>query len=193
MIMRTTFNMAVLAVLLVAASSPCFAFWSVGPVSKEQAKELGIEIRSKPSGPHAVWVELEFKPEGRLREFSHADLRISEGEKVLVRAALREDRSKPGRVAVSFTSDRAQLNKITLWLFVANMMPGGTIHELQVEDFLELAQRGDDYPDEISQQLFDLPWACTGKARGCVAGSAAGAGPGEKILPVGLLPFSSNP
>jgi len=81
-------------------------------------------------------VELEFKPEGKLRSFSHVDLRISEGEKVLVSAALREDRSKPGRVAVSFASDRAQLDKITLWVFVANMMPGGTIHELRMKDFV---------------------------------------------------------
>jgi len=54
MITKTTFNRSVLAVLLAAASSPCLAFWSVGQVSKEQAKELGMEIRSKASGPHDV-------------------------------------------------------------------------------------------------------------------------------------------
>ena len=138
MIMKTTFSMSVLAVLLVAASSPCFAFWSVGPVSKERAKELGMEIRSKAYRTNAVWVELEFKPEGQLKSFSRVDLRINEGEKVLVSAALREDRSKPGQVAVSFTSDPAQLDKIALWVFVANMMPGGTIYGLRVKEFVEL-------------------------------------------------------
>ena len=138
MIVKTTFNMSVLAVLLVAASSPCFAFWSVGPVSKEQAKELGMEIRSKAYGTNAVWVELELRPEGKLKSFSHVDLRISEGEKVLVTAALREDRSKPGRVAVGLVSDRTQLDKTTLWVFVADMVPGGTIYELRMKDFVDL-------------------------------------------------------
>ena len=59
--MKTILNMSVLTLLLVAASSPCFALWRVGQVSKEQAKEVGMEIRSKASGTNAVWVGLEFK------------------------------------------------------------------------------------------------------------------------------------
>ena len=137
-ILKTIFNISVLTCLLLAASSPCFAAWSVGQVSKEQAKELGMEIRSKANSTNAVWVELEFKTEGKLKSFSHVDLRISEGEKELVTATLREDRSRPGRVVVSFTADHAQLDKITLWVYVADMMPGGTIHKLRVKDFVEL-------------------------------------------------------
>ena len=136
--MKTTLKISVMTFLLVAASSPCFALWSGGRVSKEQAKELGLEIRSAANGTNAVWVELEFKTEGKLKSFSHVDLRISEGEKELVTATLREDRSRPGRVVVSFTTDRAHLDKITLWVYVADMMPGGTIHKLRVKDFVEL-------------------------------------------------------
>jgi len=136
--MKTILNISVLIFLLVAASSRCFALWSGGQVSKEQAKELGMEIRSKANDTGAFWVELEFKPEGKLKSFSHVDLRISEGEKSLVTATLREDRSKPGRVVVSLTADRACLDKITLWVYVADMMPGGTIYQLRVKDFVEL-------------------------------------------------------
>ena len=135
---KTITNISVLTFLLVAASSPCFAAWSIGQVSKERAKELGMEIRSKANGTNAVWVELEFKTGGKLKSFSHVDLRISEGEKSLVIATLREDRSRPGRVVVNFTADRAHLDKITLWVMVADMAPGGTIHELRVRDFVEL-------------------------------------------------------
>ena len=56
-------------------------------------------------------------------------------------ATLREDRSKLGRVVISFTADRAYLDKITLWVYVADMMPGGTIYELRVKDFVELELR----------------------------------------------------
>jgi len=137
-LLKPILNISVLTSLLFAAPSPCFAFWSIGQVSKEQAKELGMGIRSKASGTNAVWVELEFKTEGKLKSFSRVDLQISEGEKELVTATLREDRSRPGRVVVSFTADRAYLEKITLWVYVADMMPGGTIYQLRVKDFVEL-------------------------------------------------------
>ncbi|MHC4403877.1 MAG: hypothetical protein ACYTG0_29825 [Planctomycetota bacterium] len=132
---------SVLAVLLLVAPSPCFALWSIGQVSKERARELGMEIRSKAAGPNAVRVELEFETEGKLKSFSRVDLRINEGEKWLVTATLRENRSRPGRVVLSFAADRAHLDKITLWVMVPDMMPGGTIYELRVKDFVELGKR----------------------------------------------------
>jgi hypothetical protein len=121
--------------------------WSIGQVSEERAKELGMEIRSKAAGPNAVRVELEFKTEGKLKSFSRVDLRINEKDKSpltatpLVTATLRENRSRPGRVAVSFAADRAHLGKITLWVMVPDMMPGGTIYALRVEDFVERDER----------------------------------------------------
>ncbi len=135
--MKAIFNISVLAVLLVVAPSPCFALWSIAPVSKERAKELGMEIRSKAAGPNAVRVELEFKIEGKFQSFSHVDLRIGEGGKSLVTAPLQENRSKPGRVIVSFAAERAQLDKLTLWVMVADMVPGGTAYELRVKDFVD--------------------------------------------------------
>ena len=71
--------------LLVFAPSRCFALMTVQEVSKERAKELGMEIRSKAAGPNAVWVELEFKTEGELKRFSpennsRVELEIRDGE-----------------------------------------------------------------------------------------------------------------
>ena len=143
--MKTAISLAVLVVLLVAPGR-CFALWVTAPVSKERAKELGMEVRSTAAGPNQVRVELEFKTEGKFEKFSPqgkfqgfcgVELQIGEGKNPLVTAPLREDRSKPGRVAVSFTADRAQLEKLKLCVFVTES-DGGTIYQLAVKDFVEL-------------------------------------------------------
>lgn len=136
--MKMIFYISVLALLLLVAPGPCLALWSIAPVSKERAKELGMEVRAKAAGPDDVRVELEFATTDKFKTFSHVDLRIGDGGKSLVTAALREDRSKPGRVVVSFAADRAHLDKLTLWVMVADMVPGGTAYELKVKDFVDL-------------------------------------------------------
>lgn len=136
--MKTYLKLSVLTVLLMAASSQCFAMMSIGYVSKERAKELGMEIRAQANGPNEVWVELEFKTEGQLKNFSRVDLEIREGKKLLMGyAALKEDRSKLERVVVSFMANRAYLDKITLR--VVTGVPGDMAgYELRVKDFVDL-------------------------------------------------------
>lgn len=134
--MKTAFNIAVLAVLLITPNRS-FALWLIAPVSKEQAKELGMEVRSEVAGPNHVRVELEFKIEETFKDFSSVDLRIGEGDNPPLTAPLREDRSKPGRVIVRFTADRGQLEKIKLWVMVLGL-DGGSIYDLRVKDFVEL-------------------------------------------------------
>ena len=143
--MKTSLNISIVTVLLMAASSQCFALTFHVPVSKERAKELGMEVRTTATGPNHVSVQLEFKTEGRFEEFSpegkHKDysrveLRIGEGDDPSVTAPLREDRSKPGRVVVSFTADRTQLDKLKLWVVVPEP-DGRTIYDLRIKDFVE--------------------------------------------------------
>lgn len=134
--MKTIFHIAVLTFLLAVAPSPCFALWEIAPVSRERAKEMAMEVRSDSVGPNHVRVELEFKTDGELKNFSRVDLRIGEGDNPPVTAPLREDRSKPGRVVVNFTADRAQLDKLKLWVMVPGSL-GGTIYDLRVKDFVE--------------------------------------------------------
>jgi hypothetical protein len=149
--MKTAFSLAVLAVLLVAPGR-CFALWGVVSVSKEGSKKLGMEVRSAAAGNNQVRVELEFKTEGKFVEFSPegkfkarsgVEMRIGEGDNprlfgslASVIAPLKEDRSKPGRVVVSFHADRAQLDKINLWVMVPES-DGGTAYLLRVKDFVE--------------------------------------------------------
>jgi hypothetical protein len=135
--MKPIITISAVAVFFAVAPGPCFALWGIAPVSKERAKEMGMEVRSTAAGPNQVTIELEFKLEGALKNFSRVDLRIGEGDNPSVTAPLREDRSKPGRVVVSFTADRAQLDKLTLWVFVPESL-GGTIYDLRIKDFVDL-------------------------------------------------------
>ena len=148
--MKTLFGIAVLAVLLVAAS-PCFALNVTVPVSKEGAKELGMEVQTKTGfGSNHVMVQLEFKTEGNFEQFSPegkfkhrslVELRIGEGDYPEgdyppVTAPLKEDRSKPGRVVVGFAANRTQLDKLKLRVVVPNG-DGLIFYDLRVKDFVE--------------------------------------------------------
>jgi len=142
--MKSALTIAALAVLLVAPS-PCFALWMVASVSKEKAKEMGLQVSSEQAGQNQVRVELAFKTEGAFEEFGPAgkhkdrtgvELRIGEGKNPLVTVPLREDRSKPGRVVVSFCADRAQLDQIKLQVMVPDS-DGGTVYVLRVNEFVD--------------------------------------------------------
>ena len=131
--------------LLVFAPSRCFALMTVQEVSKERAKDLGMEIRAKANGTNAVWVELEFKPEGKLKRFSpennsRVELEIREAEESLVTAALQMKRPSPGHVVVSFVADRAHLEKTTLMVVVGSGQLSGGGYELRVKDFVDLGK-----------------------------------------------------
>src|SRR5690349_22647247 len=113
--MKTALRLLVLASLAVSMPIPCLALRSIGIVSKADAKEMGLEVRATPAGPEAAWLELEFKPEGKLKAYSHVELEINEGEKLLVAyAALSEQKSSSGSIVVRFMANRAYLEKITL-------------------------------------------------------------------------------
>ena len=135
--MKATRILSVLTALLVIAPNWSFALESIEPVSKERAKELGLEIRSHAAGPGLVRVELEFETKDELKSFSRADLEIRDGDKLLVSSTLREDRPGPGRVVVSFAADRADLGKITLKVVA---QPGERTrigYEVRAKDFVD--------------------------------------------------------
>jgi hypothetical protein len=110
--------------------------WGIATVTKDEAKKLGMQVRSAPAGPNHVSVELDFPSDGQLKGFSRVDLRLGLGDNPPLTAPLREDRSKPGRVVVSFIADRDQVDKIKLWVMVPGSA-GGTIYEVRVKDFVE--------------------------------------------------------
>jgi hypothetical protein len=134
--MKAIVSGSVLALFLLVIPQPCFALWGIAQVSKEEAKKLGMQVRSEPAGREQVRVELEFKPAGALADFDRVELRIAAGDNTPITAPLKEDRSKPGHVVVSFSADRAQLGNLKLWVFVPET-DGGSIYDLRVKDFVE--------------------------------------------------------
>ena len=135
--MKTWFPLMAAVVLMAFAAGPCFALMGIALVSKESAKEMGVEVRTQPNGPNDVWVEMEFKPEGKLKDFVHVSMEIRDGDKLLVGyAPLKEKRSDNGAVTVHFMADRAFLDKITLRI-VAGPPMDRTGFDLRLKDFVE--------------------------------------------------------
>jgi hypothetical protein len=146
--MKTIVSIVVFVVLLGVAPRACFALWDVLPVSKEKAKELGLLVRTRASGPNHVGVELEFKTEGNFKAFipggkfndlALVQLWIGQGDNTHVTAALKEDRSQAGRVVVGFIADRVQLDQSNLRVMVpyTDGGLGGITYVLRVKDFVE--------------------------------------------------------
>jgi hypothetical protein len=134
--MKPLLSLSVLAILL-AAATPCLALRSIGIVTKEQAKEMGIEVRATPAGPDAAWVELELKAEGKLKHFHHVELEINEGEKSLVGwCPLREQRLGSGRVQVRFMAGRAFIKRIILTIVLGDAQEEGDM--VQLKDFVDV-------------------------------------------------------
>jgi hypothetical protein len=134
--MKAILTISAVAVFLLIPTR-CFALWEIAEVTKEEAKKMGLEVRWNPAGPDDVRVEMEFKVEGVLKDFDRVDLHLGDGGKSLVTASLKEDRSKEGRAVVSFSADRAQLDKIRLSIMIPGGR-GGVIYEVRVKDFVEL-------------------------------------------------------
>ena len=146
--MKTIVSIVAFAVLFGVAPREGFALWEVMTVSKEEAKELGLLVRTMAAGPNHVSVELEFRTEcafkafslgGKFKDRTLVELWIGQGDNPHVTAALKEDRSKTGRVVVSFTADRVQLDQSSLRVMVPfqDGGAGGTEYRLRVRDFVE--------------------------------------------------------
>lgn len=131
------------ALFFLFTALPCSAMISFGFLTKEQAKELGVELTWQPAGPKSVRVELSIDTTGKLKAFAkekfgnRVDLRVSGGEKKqsLLQTALKEDRSKDGRLKVSFTISRSELHDASLWI---TQYLQGVANVVRMADFIAL-------------------------------------------------------
>jgi hypothetical protein len=137
-IMSTILKFSVLTFLLVGIPRLCYAYEPIEFVTQERAKSLGMEIRANAAGPDAVRVELEFETKGELKDYSRVALEMQDEGKLLLTSTLREDKSQPGRVVVSFAADRTKLDKLTLKVVVQYSARGRTGHVLRIKEFVDL-------------------------------------------------------
>ena len=142
--MKTILRISVLTFLLIAASNQCFALREIGIVSRNEAKEMGLEIRATAAGPDAAWLEFEFKTEGKLKAYnpqtsSRVEMEIRDGEKSLLSyVTLQEQHPKPGHVRVRFMVNRAYLDKLILTIVIGDGAAAGGAYEFRVKEFVEL-------------------------------------------------------
>ena len=146
--MKAIFSISAAAVLLIVAPGPCFALWGIVSVTRERAQELGLEVRTRAAAHGHIHVELEFRterefaafgPDGKFKDRSSVELRIGEKDDLTLTAALREDRSQPGRVVVRFTASRTSLDQIIVRVMAPDQ-DGGTAYQLRVKDFVGRGQ-----------------------------------------------------
>jgi len=82
-----------------------------------------------------VQIELEFKSDGPLKKFDCVVLSFGDKNEPRLTATLKEDRSKAGRVIVSFSAGNAQLDKIHL-LIVLPVAAGRQVYDIRIKDFV---------------------------------------------------------
>lgn len=138
-VITTVLKFSVLTVLLAATAGACYALEEIEIVTRERAKELGLEIRSNAAGPDAVLVVLEFEKKGELKDYFRVALEMDDEGRLLLSSTLREEKSEPGRVVVSFAADRTKLDKFTLK--VVAFSGGSRVgHVIPIKDFVDLTK-----------------------------------------------------
>jgi hypothetical protein len=137
--MKTLLRLTLVAFLVIAAASQCFALMGIRSISPAGAKELGIVVRAQPNGANEVWVQMEFKAEGELKDFMHVSLEIRDGEKFLFGwSALEAKRSEKGAIVVGyFLANRAFLDKMTLRIVTGDPL-NYSGNDLRLADFVDL-------------------------------------------------------
>ena len=136
--LRAVFTPLALLLALCLLPARCLAEYLVADVSREQAKELGIRVRTHPSANQDLQVEVEFRAAGRMKEFRWADLELAHDGKRLVTAALQPRKALPDQpedtTRLEFTIFPAALPDASVTLFVADQALGGTGYRLKMKD-----------------------------------------------------------
>ena len=141
--MKTKVAIMVFGLLVLAATCQCLADMSIGVISPAEARQRGLVVRTRPNGPKEVCVQLEFKAEGRLKDFSHVSLEIGDETGFLFGwSALEAKRSDSGSIVVGyFLMSRAFLQKVTLRIVTGTPMDyAGS--DVRLADFVDLKNLG---------------------------------------------------
>lgn len=135
---HSTLTSLVLLLMLCGMPARCLAEYLVADMSREQARELGISVRTQPSANHDLRVQVDFKATGRMKEFRWADLELTHDGKRLITAALMARKplgDKPtDTTRLEFYIAPDALPDASVTLFVADETLGGTAYRLKMKD-----------------------------------------------------------
>ena len=132
--------------LLLFSIAPAFALISVGFMNKDEAKEAGITMKSRSDGDAGTKVWIEFKKEGFLKDFTYAELQITDAQgKHRVSARLEPVAVVHGQpkdvITLSFSADPAELENCAFFVVAYGSSRGDVGYVLKVKDFIELAKK----------------------------------------------------
>ncbi len=139
------FSASVIALFLALFSSTAQALIQIGSLSKEEAKEKGIVMKSRPNGDAGIKVWLEFTGDGFLKDFTYVDLRVRDAEgEHLLSARLQPHPVVHGQVdevvTVSFSAQPEQLKSCSFLVVAYGSKLGDIGYDLAVADFLDLPE-----------------------------------------------------
>ena len=143
-VLRRMFYVFIALSCFANASSVCCAAISVGPLSKDKAKEkYGITMHARSNGDAGIKVWLEFKQEGWLEKFTYAELVMTdENGKRLISAMLKPNPVHHGQAniltTVAFSADASQLAHCHFLVVCYGSNEGDVGYTLAVKDYLDL-------------------------------------------------------
>ena len=124
-----------------ALISPASAMISVGTLSPEKAKEMGITMKSHPNGDHGIKVWLEFKKEGFMKDLNYTRFQVNDTKgKHRFSTMLHPHPVVQGQPkdlhTVSFSAQKEALKNCTFMIVAYGSLRGGVGYILKVSDFL---------------------------------------------------------
>lgn len=133
---RSLLALAALLLLPCLLQRPAPALDLLKNVSKEEAKQLGIVVTAKPRDSGDVWVQVEYKAAGPMKEFKYTHLRLAKDGKRLVSASLQPVKPTPDTMRFDFYVDPAMLPHATVTIVVWSDPLTGTGYVLKMKDYL---------------------------------------------------------
>ncbi|MGV3719308.1 MAG: hypothetical protein ACO1SX_00240 [Actinomycetota bacterium] len=134
-------TLAVLAALVLTCglAERCSALILLTDVTPEKANELGITVRSR-TRENDVWVQMEFKTTGPMKNFKWADLEVKQGGKHLVTVPILPRKpandSPEESKQLAFYIDPAALPNAAVTVVVYDAPLTGTGYRFKMKDFL---------------------------------------------------------
>lgn len=136
--------LGLLTLLVLTVTAPrASALILIAELDREQAKDkLGITMHARKNGDVGIKVWLQFRKEGKLKEFTYARLQmVDEDGKHLLSAQLQPNpvhhRQPKDVTTVAFSAQPEKLKRCR-FLVVCYEGLSGTGYSMKVEDFLEL-------------------------------------------------------
>ncbi|HUR46682.1 MAG TPA: hypothetical protein VMZ27_12465 [Candidatus Saccharimonadales bacterium] len=137
--MKAKFSGLICGFMVLSFCARCFGMMDIMDVSREQAKACGVTIRTNLNGQAGVRVWMEFKPEGKFRQFRNVELQVGEGGKRVMTATLQDSALKSGNLSVNFSVQPQYLAESTLMILVDDQPLGGSGYRFRMKDFIALS------------------------------------------------------